>query len=125
MTHNLKRSTCTPGVSLLPQFRTQIFVSIVQKRRGKKSLILFIKKYIKEYFRPENPSPIVVYGSEQPDCQLHTEWLARRLDVLQKDLKMVAKFDLHSTEETYIDTDNKPFNHFEHFCLTIIADRAH
>ena len=89
-----------------------------------KSLILFIKKYIKEYFRPENPSPIVVYGSEQPDCQLHAEWLARRLDMLQKDRKMVAKFDSQSAEETYTDTDDKPFNHFEHFCLTI-ADRAH
>lgn len=89
-----------------------------------KSLILFIKKYIKEYFRPENPSPIVVYGSEQPDCRLHAEWLARRLDMLQKDRKMVAKFDSQSAEETYTDTDDKPFNHFEHFCLTI-ADRAH
>ena len=44
------------------------------------------------------------------------EWLARRLDVLQKDWKMVAKFDLQSTEETYTDTDDKPFNHFNVQC---------
>ena len=51
---------------------------------------------IREYFRLENPSPVVVYGSEQPDCQLHA---ARRLNMLQKDRKTVAKFDSHSAEE--------------------------
>ena len=86
-----------------------------------RSLVAFIKSYIKEYFRPENPSPIVVYGSEQPDCQLHAEWLATRLEMLQKDRRMIAKFDSQTKEDTYVE---HPFNYFEHFCLTI-ADRAH
>lgn len=83
-----------------------------------KSLVKFIRSYVKEYQRPENPSPVVLYGSERPECVFHAEWLAGRLTQLQKDRKMVVKFEPPKEQEV-----GEPFNHFEHFCLTI-ADRA-
>ncbi len=83
----------------------------------------FIKIYIKEYVRPENPSPVVVYGNDQPESTFHAEWLARKLIGLQRDRKSVAlPAPVESLTEPEDDTD-RTFNHFEHFCLTI-ADRA-
>ena len=88
-----------------------------------KGLVKFIKEYVKEYLRPDNPSPVVVYGDvSSPESQFHAEWLARKLEKLQKDRKVVAKVDSADADVEF--PEEKPFNHFEHFCLTI-ADRAH
>ena len=76
---------------------------------------------MKEYLRPENPSPIVVYGNNRPESLFHAEWLARKLGKLQNDRKMVAKIGENTDVQ---ELEDQPFNHFEHFCLTI-ADRAH
>ena len=77
------------------------------------------------FFRPENPSPVVVYGNSKPECASHAEWLAGKLDKLKTDRKIVATVkpqDTDSTDEPVVSTEKK-FDPFEHFCLTI-ADHA-
>ncbi len=70
------------------------------------------------FFRPENPSPIVLYGSSQPECVKHTEWLAKKLEDLQQDRKAVAI--MQPAADTPQTTSEDPF---EQFCNTI-ADRV-
>ena len=58
----------------------------------------------------------------------HINWLARKLEQLQKDRKVLAKIDqdTYSQSEQYEQDDtneDKPFDYFQHFCHTI-ADRA-
>lgn len=72
-------------------------------------------------YRPENPSPIVLYGSKEAGCVQHMEWLARKLEKLQKDRKAIAKVE--SDDVKYSHTDEE-FDPFEYFCHTI-ADRVH
>ena len=92
-----------------------------------KGLVKFVKGYVKEYLRPENPSPVVVYGDvTNQENRFHAEWLARKLEKLQKDRRVVARVDATDIPDADVDSydiDEQPFNHFEHFCLTI-ADRA-
>ena len=49
------------------------------------------------------------------------EWLARKLEKLQKDRKVIAKVEGEDVES--LDTDEQ-FDPFEYFCHTI-ADRVH
>ena len=91
-----------------------------------KGLVKFVRGYVKEYLRPENPSPVVVYGDvSNRESQFHAEWLARKLEKLQKDRRVVARVDAADSPDADVDSydDEQPFNHFEHFCL-MIADRA-
>ena len=83
-----------------------------------KLLIKFIRSYVKRYLRPENPSPILLYGDNTPESRFHSEWLSRRLERIQDERKGVAPYirESVSVEEPGVD-------YFEHFCLTI-ADRA-
>ena len=77
-------------------------------------------------YRPENPSPIVVYGDSTPECIAHINWLACKLEQLKKDRKVLAKIDdsSHSDEYEWDDSsEDKPFDYFQHFCHTI-ADGA-
>lgn len=77
-------------------------------------------------YRPENPSPIVVYGNSTPECIVHINWLASKLELLKKDRKILAKIDPSSRGDKYeLDdySEDKPFDYFQHFCHTI-ADGA-
>ena len=77
-------------------------------------------------YRPENPSPIVVYGNSTPECIAHINWLASKLELLKKDRKILAKIDPPSHGDKYeLDdySEDKPFDYFQHFCHTI-ADGA-
>ena len=77
--------------------------------------------------RPENPSPIVVYGDTTPECAAHITWLVAKLELLQKDRKVLAKVGAGGTPDSDEyrgdDDDDTPFDHFQHFCHTI-ADSA-
>lgn len=58
----------------------------------------------------------------------HIDWLASKLEQLQKDRKILAKVDKDPSEdisEREFDdaVEDKPFDYFQHFCHTI-ADRA-
>ena len=48
------------------------------------SLLQFIHKVIDECLRPENPDPVVVYGTGDDACE-QAKWLAKRLETLKKD----------------------------------------
>lgn len=77
-------------------------------------------------YRPENPSPIVVYGDSTPECAAHINWLVCKLEQLKKDRKVLARIDdsSHSDEYEWDDSsEDKPFDYFQHFCHTI-ADGA-
>lgn len=77
-------------------------------------------------YRPENPSPIVVYGNSTPESIAHINWLVRKLELLKKDRKILARIDdsSHSDEYEWDDSsEDKPFDYFQHFCHTI-ADGA-
>ena len=83
-------------------------------------------KFVLYICRPENPSPIVVYGNSTPECTAHIDWLACKLEQLKKDRKVLAKVEepSHSEEYEWDDsTEDKPFDYFQHFCHTI-ADGA-
>ena len=68
--------------------------------------------------RPENPSPILLYGDNTEESRFHTEWLAKRLEKIRLERKTVA---LYVPDEVLV--EDPRFDHFEQFCLTI-ADRA-
>ena len=77
-------------------------------------------------YRPENPSPIVVYGNTTPECIAHINWLVYKLELLKKDRKILARFDdsSHNDKCEWDDSsEDKPFDYFQHFCHTI-ADGA-
>ena len=81
--------------------------------------LLCVSVFDKPFFcRPENPSPIVLYGSSRRECIRHTEWLANKLEKLQTDRKTVAT--IQQTERT---VDEERYDPFEQFCHTI-ADRV-
>ena len=71
--------------------------------------------------RPENPSPIVVYGDTTPECAAHIKWLVAKLELIQKDRKVLARVDPQRTADVneYEDDDDAPFDYFQHFCHTI------
>ena len=83
-------------------------------------LIDFIRSYVKEYMRPENPSPVLLYGDDTPETKFHAEWLAKRLETIQRERKNVTTY---VPAEVNVSVEDPRFNHFEHFCLTI-ADCA-
>ena len=85
-----------------------------------KMLVEFIRSYVKEYMRPENPSPILLYGDNSPESAFQAEWLAQRLEAIQHERKSVSTYD---PGESSVSVEDPRFNHFEQFCLTI-ADRA-
>ena len=69
-----------------------------------------------------------MYGDSTPHCTTHINWLAGKLELLQKDRKVLARVDKDQftgrVEQEYRDDDeDKPFDYFQHFCHTI-ADRA-
>lgn len=77
-------------------------------------------------YRPENPSPIVIYGNSTPDCTAHINWLASKLELLKKDRMILVKIeDSSHGDKCELDdySDDKPFDYFQHFCHTI-ADGA-
>ena len=86
-----------------------------------KKLIQFIRSYVREFMRPENPSPILLYGDDSQESKVHSEWLAQRLERIQKERKNVSKYE--APRKSVVSVEDPQFNHFEHFCLTI-ADRA-
>ena len=81
-------------------------------------LIDFIHSYVKQYMRPENPSPVLLYGDNSPAARFHSEWLARRLERIQRERKVVSTYVPQS-----LSLEKPEFDYFEHFCLTI-ADSA-
>ena len=92
-----------------------------------KSTALYSHAYF-NWYRPENPSPIVVYGNGTPECTAHINWLASKLEQLQKDRKVLAKISEDASDsgndyECDDPNEDKPFDYFQHFCHTI-ADRA-
>ena len=70
--------------------------------------------------RPENPSPVLLYGDDTPETVFHSEWLAERLARIRRERKSISKYE---PPESNVSLDDHRFNHFEHFCLTI-ADQA-
>lgn len=81
-----------------------------------KSLYEFARRYAAEYYRPENPNPVVVYGEATNTA--HAEWLARRLRSLQAQRKSLTVYKQHE-----IDTSDDLIDPIEQFCQTI-ADRV-
>ena len=84
-------------------------------------LIEFIRSYVREFMRPENPSPILLYGDDTADTKFHAEWLAERLGAMQRERKTVAAYA--PEELATVSIEDPRFDYFEHFCLTI-ADHA-
>lgn len=80
------------------------------------SLLKFIHKVIDECLRPENPNPVVVYGSGD-DAWEHAQWLAKRLQTLKKDRLSVAKVTTTTSRQS------EKFDPVEYFSLTI-ADKT-
>ena len=80
----------------------------------------FIRLYVKQYMRPENPSPILLYGDNAPESRFHTEWLAKKLEKIKLERKTISKY---VPEEVTVSVEDPGFDYFEQFCLTI-ADRA-
>ena len=97
-----------------------VFTCSCSEEEREKQLIQFIRLYVREYMRPENPSPILLYGDDTPETAFHAEWLARRMELIQRERKSVSKYE---PPESNVSIDDDRFNHFEHFCVTI-ADRA-
>lgn len=91
--------------------------------------MLIVRTFIHKIFficRPENPSPVVVYGNSTPECTAHISWLADKLEKLKKDRKIVANVaECFHVDEYEWDTftEERPFDYFQHFCHTI-ADGA-
>ena len=83
-----------------------------------KQLIDFIQSYVKQYMRPENPSPVLLYGDNTSESLFHCQWLAGRLERIQKERKSVSCY----VPQT-VSVEEPGFDYFEHFCLTI-ADSA-
>ena len=90
------------------------------EEKKEQALLDFVKAYVREYLRPENPSPVLIYGSGRQECVAHANWLAEKLEKLQKDRQSVA---VVSSPHDDRNVEDATFNHFEHFCHTI-ADRA-
>jgi hypothetical protein len=84
-------------------------------------LIEFVRSYVREFMRPENPSPILLYGDDTADTKFHAEWLAARLGAMQRERKTVATYA--PEELATVSIEDPRFDYFEHFCLTI-ADHA-
>ena len=80
------------------------------------SLLKFIHKVIDECLRPENPDPVVVYGTGDAACE-QAKWLAKRLETLKKDRLSVAKVKPTAGKQSKIPDP------VEYFCLTI-ADKT-
>ena len=79
-------------------------------------LVEFIKSYVRLYMRPENPSPILVYGDATPESKSHSKWLAKRLSVIQHERKSLSTY---STDQVTVSVEEPGFDYFHHFCLTI------
>lgn len=80
------------------------------------SLLKFIHKVIDECLRPENPDPVVIYGTGDDAC-VQAKWLAKRLETLKKDRLSVA------TTTSTASKQSEKFDPVEYFCLTI-ADKT-
>lgn len=88
------------------------------------TLFHFARDYAKEFYRPENPNPLVLYGAGERDSMslAHARWLADKLFRLKQQRRTVVPFSSQEAEErqqqALLDEDN--FDPFEGFCQTVI-----
>lgn len=97
-----------------------------ERERG---LAAFARAYARDYLRPENPNPVVIYGDDSAEDVLHAEWLAGRLQRLRAERKTVARLDKEEGREgggrsgVVVEETDGQLDFLEYFCLTI-ADKA-
>ena len=100
------RKFCTSKIS---QYTVCIYVVDLSRK--------FIQQVIDECLRPENPDPVVVFGSGDTAACKQAQWLAKRLEILKKDHLSVAKVTPTA------DKQSERFDAVDYFCLTV-ADKT-
>ena len=100
------------------RFFSAHFLTRSSEAEREELLIDFIRSYVKKYMRPENPSPVLVYGDNSAASRFHSEWLARRLERIWRERKTLSAY----VPQT-VSVEEPGFDYFEHFCFTI-ADHA-
>lgn len=86
------------------------------------SLVAFARDYSAQFYRPENPNPLVLYGDRAENELRHTQWLADKLTLLKNQRSRVSVYSpqVSSTREKEAKESEETFDPFEEFCLTVI-----
>ncbi|KAL5502565.1 hypothetical protein EMCRGX_G009361 [Ephydatia muelleri] len=77
------------------------------------TLFDFVRSYVEQYARPENPNPVVIYGDDRLETQSHAEWLSTKLCTLKNDRKRIVAYDRSRSDEEH------GYDGFEFFCETL------
>ena len=83
------------------------------EKERENTLFEFVRSYVDEYARPENPNPVVIYGDDRLETQSHAEWLSTKLCALKNDRKRIVAYDQSSSEGEH------GYDSFEFFCETL------
>ena len=85
------------------------------------ALVSFAKGYAKEFYKPENPSPLVIYGNDTLEDIAHTKWLAEKLSHLKRQRRMLTLYSTETAQENSNEALlDDTFDPFESFCQTVI-----
>lgn len=85
------------------------------EKEREQTLFAFVRSYVEQYARPENPNPVVIYGDDQLETQSHAEWLSAKLCTLKNERKSIVSDGSSGTDEEH------PYDGFEFFCETLAA----
>lgn len=83
------------------------------EKERERTLADFIRSFVEQYVRPENPNPVVIYGDDRLETHSHAEWLSSKLCSLKNDRKRIVVYDQSNTEE------ERSYDSFEFFCETL------
>lgn len=92
--------------------------SVEQDRE--RTLMDFARRYVAEFCKPENPNPLVIYGSNTQDDIIHTQWLAQRLSSLKAQRQSVTLYSSQQSSERQDTALIEDYDPFEDFCQTVI-----
>jgi rhodanese-related sulfurtransferase len=85
------------------------------------ALVRFAMNYSKEFYKPENPNPLVIYGSNYSSIEMeHIDWLAGKLMALKRQRNSLVSY---SPEEREIEVEEEEVgieDPYESFCQTVI-----
>ena len=88
------------------------------------SLVEFARDYSSQFYRPENPNPLVIYGNMTESDMSHTHWLVDKLTLLKNQRSRVSVYSSQASEQrqeqVLVEGGGGAFDPFEDFCLTVI-----
>ena len=98
-------------------------IAASSEEEKEESLVAFARDYSSQFYRPENPNPLVLYGDRAESELRHTQWLADKLNLLKNQRSSVSLYSPQVSsmrEKEAKEGKEETFDPFEDFCLTVI-----